>query len=81
MCRVLVIGDTHAPCMLRGYVPFLKGIYKKFNCNKVVHIGDLVDWASISYHEKMTKLKDAEGEYQKAKIQVAEIYKSFPMVT
>jgi len=81
MSKVLVIGDTHCPCMLKGYVPFLKRTYKKHKCNRVVHIGDLVDWASISYHEKSGALKDAPGEYRKAKEQVAEIYKAFPKVT
>ena len=66
MSRVLVIGDTHAPCMREDYVPFLKKIHKKYNCNKVVHIGDLVDWHSISYHPSAPSLKDSEKEFAAA---------------
>lgn len=78
MAKVLVIGDTHCPCMLDGYIPFLKRVYRQYKCNRVVMIGDLVDWASISYHEKMTGLKDAPGEYRKAYKQVQKLYKAFP---
>lgn len=81
MANVLIIGDTHAPCMLSGYVSFLKRVHKNFKCNKVVHIGDLVDWASISYHEKSVSLKDAEGEYKKAYAQVQKLYRAFPRAT
>ena len=49
--RVLVIGDTHAPCVHKDYIQFLKKIEKKHQCNRVVHIGDIVDWNSISFHE------------------------------
>ena len=81
MANVLVIGDTHCPCMLDGYIPFLKKVQKKYKCNRVVHIGDLVDWAAISYHEKSGALKDAPGEYTKAKKQVAKLYAAFPKAT
>lgn len=81
MSNVLVIGDTHAPCMLDGYVTFLKRVYKKYKCNRVVHIGDLVDWASINYHEKSGALDNPDGEYAKAKKQVAELYRAFPKAT
>ena len=81
MSRVLVIGDTHAPCMREDYVPFLKKIHKKYNCNKVVHIGDLVDWHSISYHPSAPSLKDSEKEFAAAKKQVRKLYKAFPKVT
>jgi predicted phosphodiesterase len=76
--RVLVIGDCHAPCMLKGYVPFLQEIYKKHDCNRVVHIGDMVDWASISYHPKAPSLKNSEAEYAKAYKQVQTLYAAFP---
>ncbi len=81
MSNVLVIGDCHCPCMLDGYIPFLKRVHKKYKCNKVVHIGDLVSWDSISYHEKMTGLKDAPGEYAAAYKQVQRLYKAFPKVS
>jgi len=78
--RVLVIGDTHAPCMLDGYIPFLKQIQRKHKCTRVVHIGDAVDWASISYHPKAPSLRDSEAEYAKAYVQMQKLYKAFPKV-
>ena len=74
MANVLVIGDTHCPAMIDGYVPFLKKIHKKHKCTKVVHIGDLVDWASISFHPKAPSLKNSEEEFAKASKQVAKLY-------
>jgi len=46
----------------------------------VVHIGDLVDWASISYHPKAPSLKNSEEEFDKAFAQVAKLSKAFPKV-
>ncbi len=66
MSRVLVIGDTHCPAMHKGYVPFLKKIYKKYKCNKVVHIGDSVDWNAISFPEKDPSMPCPEQVYQTA---------------
>lgn len=78
MARVLVIGDTHCPGMRDGYVTFLKRVAERYGINRVVHIGDLVDWASISYHEKYPSLRNATGEYARAKRQVATLTKAFP---
>jgi len=49
--NVLVIGDTHMPFEHRDYLTFCRATQKKYNCGTVVHIGDLVDNHSISYHE------------------------------
>ena len=76
--RVLVIGDTHAPVMLKSYIPFLKKVYKKYNCNRVVHIGDSVDWHSISFHQKVPRRLDPHYEYAKAKKQMKRLYNAFP---
>lgn len=78
MARVLVIGDTHCPGMRRGYVDFLKRIADSHGVNRVVHIGDLVDWASISFHEKSPALSNASREFEHAKRQVASLALAFP---
>jgi len=77
---VLVIGDTHMPCMHPGYIRFLKSIEKKHGCKRVVHIGDLVDWAAISYHEKDVSLPSPAEEYKAAKKQVKKLHAAFPQV-
>lgn len=80
MARVLIIGDTHCPGMRRGYVDFLKRVADAYSVNRVVHIGDVVDWSSISYHEKSPGLNNATAEYSKAKRQVASLARAFPDV-
>jgi len=54
--RILVIGDLHEPFCLDGYLDFCKETYAKYNCNKVVFIGDVIDSHYSSYHET-----DADG--------------------
>ena len=60
--NVLVIGDTHFPFEHEYYLEFCKEIQKKERCGTVVHIGDLVDNHSISYHEKDPDLWSPAGE-------------------
>jgi hypothetical protein len=81
MANVLVIGDTHCPAMRPDYIPFLKSVKRKYKCNKVVHIGDLVDWAAISYHPKAPSLKNSELEFEMAYQQVQQLRKAFPVAT
>jgi hypothetical protein len=44
-------------------------------------LGDLVDNAAISYHEKHPGLPSAADEYKKAKKQISELTARFPKVT
>ena len=78
MSNVLVIGDTHAPCLIDGYIDFLWDQYHWWQCDRVVHIGDLVDNHALSFHLKKPQLKDPIREYEQAKEQVAEIVAAFP---
>lgn len=78
MARVLAIGDTHCPAMHARYTSFLARVRDKYKCNRVVHIGDIVDNASISYHEKHSGLPSASEEYARACKQVSRLCKEFP---
>lgn len=78
--RVLVIPDTHCPAMLPKFPAFLSKVEKKYKCNKVVHVGDVVDNAAISYHEKHPGLSSAPEEYKKARKQLQELSRRFPKV-
>lgn len=80
MARILYFSCTHCPAMLSQYPAFLSKIEKKYKVNKIVCLGDLVDWNSISYHEKHPSMSNASLEYQKAKKQVAILAKRFPRV-
>ena len=78
MSRMLVIGDTHCPAMLPDYVPFLRDTYKQWQCDTVLHVGDVVDWGAISYHEKNPACPSAGDEYATTLAQVKMLYKAFP---
>lgn len=80
MSRVLIIGDTHAPAMLDEYPVFLQEMYDTWNCDRVVHIGDLADFHGISFHAKEFGLPDITREMDDAKAQVAELVAAFPKV-
>tara|TARA_R100000541_G_scaffold1053_1_gene4934 strand:- start:3945 stop:4658 length:714 start_codon:yes stop_codon:yes gene_type:complete len=49
--RVLAIGDLHEPFCLDGYLEHCQETYAKYNCNRVVFIGDVVDNHYASFHE------------------------------
>ena len=49
--NVLVIGDLHEPFCLDGYLDFCIEQQKKWNCDKVIFIGDVIDNHYASYHE------------------------------
>ena len=78
MANALIIGDTHAPCMQDGYIDFLLEQYYWWECDRVIHIGDLIDNHALSFHLKKPQLKDPIREYEQAKEQVAEIVAAFP---
>lgn len=81
MSRVLIIGDTHAPVMLDGYIDHLKKTRDKYKCDEVVHIGDSVDWHTMSFHPKVPRNVDPEEEYINAWNQMQELYFEFPNLT
>ena len=81
MARVLVIGDTHAPFTLDGYVDHLKKMYKKHKCTEVVHIGDVIDGHYSSFHVSDPDGMGGGTELEAAIKQVAELYKAFPHAT
>ena len=49
--RVLVVGDLHSPFDLDSYFDHCVEVYERYNCNRVVFIGDVIDNHYSSYHE------------------------------
>ena len=78
--RVLIIGDTHCPFDLDTYLDFLVDTYKKYNCNKVIHIGDELDHHYSSYHETDANGMGGGEELEFAINRLARYYKEFPDV-
>ena len=76
--RVLVIGDLHEPFCLDGYLEHCVQTYKKFNCNRVVFIGDVIDNHYSSYHETDPDGMSGGDEIMLAVKKVQQWYKKFP---
>lgn len=76
--RVLVIGDTHHPFCIEGYLEFCIETYKTFNCNRVVHIGDVIDNHYSSYHETDPDGFGGGEELERAIEANKPWYKAFP---
>ena len=81
MSRVLVIGDTHFPAVLDGYLQFVKDVKKEYKCDTVVHIGDVIDHHCISFHSKHPDHPGAVAEYKQAVEQIKEWKSAFKNMT
>lgn len=75
---ILVIGDTHAPFVLDGYLEFCQRIHRELKCSDVVHIGDLVDNHSISYHEHCPDGYSPADEMRQTDAILKKWFKAFP---
>ncbi len=49
---VLCISDSHVPYDHPDNIKFLKAIANEYPIDRVIHVGDEVDHAAISFHEK-----------------------------
>ena len=76
--NVLVIGDLHLPFTLEGYLEHCIKVYKKYNCNEVVFIGDILDLHFTSYHETSTEGYGATQEHDLSVEMLRKWYKAFP---
>ena len=76
--RVLVIGDLHAPFDLEEYFDHCVEVYERYNCNRVVFIGDVIDNHYSSYHETDANGMGGGEELQLAIDRLARWYHRFP---
>lgn len=79
MSRVLYVGDVHEPVAHPGYIHFCRDLYEKWKCDKVVFIGDIIDWHAISFHSQHPDAPGPKDEYNLALERIAEWYKVFPV--
>lgn len=77
--RILVIGDLHEPFCLDGYLAHCKSVYSKYNCNKVIFIGDVIDNHYSSFHEQDPDGLGAGDELDLAIKRLSRWYKAFPV--
>ena len=81
MSKVLAIGDLHLPFTHKKYLSFCKSIYKKYKCNKVVFVGDIIDNHAISYHESDPNGLSAGDELELAKRLIKPWVNAFPVAS
>lgn len=75
---VLVIGDTHFPAVHPDYLKFVLNIQKKYKCNEVIHIGDVIDHHCISFHKKHPDHPSALDEFKNALKEIKKWHQHFP---
>jgi len=78
--RVGIIGDTHEPYTLVGYREFCKATFDDWECDTIIHIGDLVDHHALSFHDSEPTLMGANGELIDARERLKPWYDTFPDV-
>jgi hypothetical protein len=81
MSRVLVIPDLHEPVAHPMALRFCKDLHREFKCNKVMFLGDIVDWHAISFHDPEPQCPGPLHEYEQAKAKVKQWHKAFPKAT
>ena len=79
--NILIISDTHLPFEIKGYLNFCSKVRNDYGCGTVVHIGDLVDNHSISYHEKDPDGYSPADEMKRVDSKLKDWYKEFPKVS
>ena len=79
--RVGVIGDTHLPFELDGYLEFCQETFDKWDVDTVIHIGDMFDNHSLSFHDSEPMLHNVMGEYESAFERASDWYEAFPEAT
>lgn len=76
----MIIADTHIPFELPNYLDFCLDIQKRVKCGTVIHVGDLVDNHSISYHEHDPDGKSPNDEMTEADKHLKDWFKAFPVL-
>ena len=78
MSRILGIPDPHEPYCKEGYLDFCEDMYRAWDCDGVVFLGDIIDSHAISFHAKHPEADGALAEYIRTKEQVKKWHKAFP---
>ena len=74
---VLIISDTHIPYHVPELIPFLKLLKKKYNPDKIIHIGDELDKHAMSFHDSDPDLPSAGDELKMSLPMIKELEKYF----
>ena len=76
--NILVVGDPHTPFDLLTYLDFLLETYNRYNCNRVVFIGDVIDNHYASFHDSELEAMNVDEELEFAIQRLSRYYEVFP---
>jgi len=79
--NVLVISDTHIPAVHKDALQALQKAYNEYNITDVIHIGDIIDLHTVSYHETSQDAPGVNTEIELVKADLKEWYDAFPEMT
>lgn len=74
----LIIPDLHEPSSRKGALPFCRDLRRRLKPNKIVFIGDIVDWHSLSFHAHHPEMPGPDNEFKMALPLVKKWYRAFP---
>jgi predicted phosphodiesterase len=77
--RTLIVGDIHEPVTHPSYLRFCRHIEAKWRCNKVVLIGDVIDFHGVSFHAKNPNCPGPRDEAEQAQRGIDKWKKAFPI--
>ena len=78
---ILVISDLHIPYHHKDSFDFLRAVKKQYKPDKIINIGDLLDFHAINMHTHDPDLYSPGHELAKSKEYVKELESIFPVVT
>lgn len=76
--NILIIGDTHLPYELDGYLEFCKEQYDLYDCDTVIHVGDLIDSHATSRHPCIPDAYSPGDELSYSIKKLKKWYSAFP---
>ena len=76
---ILCLSDTHFPYEHPQYFSWIKKVKDHIKCDTVIHVGDLVDFHSISQWLHSAELPNIKYEIEDAKRRIKKLRKIFPM--
>lgn len=76
--NTLAIGDLHEPFCREDYLKFVKSVQKRFDCKRVVFMGDLIDNHYPSFHDTDPDGFGGGMELDMAISRLKVWYKNFP---
>ncbi len=76
--NVLIVGDPHTPFDLDHYLDFLVETYHRYNCMKVIFIGDVIDNHYASFHDSELEALNVDEELDFAIKRLSRYYAVFP---